>query len=141
MITVQEIKDAIQRLRDVDNQLKKLDEEKKPLNEEKDGLKAKITLMLREMNEKSFKSEFGTVTRVTDTSVKLPDGENKQIFFEHLKERGVFEAMATINYQTLNAYYNEQRDIAIQEDPASALNFELPGIGQAKAFETVKFKK
>lgn len=141
MITVQEVKDAIKRLREVDSAIKQLEEAAKPLNEEKTALKAQITLMLREMNEKSFKSEFGTVTRVTDVSVTLPKGENKLKFFEYLKERGVFEDMATINYQSLNAYYKEQRELAMREDPMAGLNFELPGIGQANAFETIKLRK
>lgn len=141
MITVQEVKDAIKRLREVDTQIKQIEESAKPLKEEKDSLKGRITLMLREMNEKSFKSEFGTVSRVTEVTVTLPTGEDKQKFFEHLKDKGIFEAMATVNYQSLQAYYREQREIAIQEDPASALNFELPGIGQAKAFETIRLNK
>lgn len=141
MITVQEVKDAIKRLREVDSAIEQLKEAAKPLNEEKTALKAQITLMLREMNEKSFKSEFGTVTRVTDVSVTLPKGENKLKFFEYLKERGVFEDMATINYQSLNAYYKEQRELAMREDPMAGLNFELPGIGQANAFETIKLRK
>ena len=141
MITVQEVKDAIKRLREVDSAIKQLEEAAKPLNEEKTALKAQITLMLREMNEKSFKSEFGTVTRVTDVSVTLPKGENKLKFFEYLKERGLFEDMATINYQSLNAYYKEQRELAMREDPMAGLNFELPGIGQANAFETIKLRK
>jgi hypothetical protein len=142
MITAQEIKDAVKRLRDLRESLAKLEEQAKPLNEEKDALQAKLTLMLREINEKSFKCEFGTVTRVTKHTVTLPDGENKQAFFNYLKERGVFEEMATIHHSKLNSYFNEQREIAIESgDVDAALNFSLPGIGESKAFETIQLRK
>lgn len=142
MITVQEVKDAIRRLSEVRNELERIEATMKPLKEEKDGLQAKITLMLNEINETSFKTEYGTVSKVTEFTVKLPDGEAKQEFFNYLKERGVFDVMATINYQTLNAYFKEQRELAIEEgDELAALNFSLPGIGEAKSFETIRFRK
>lgn len=141
MITVKEIKDAISELHAVDIELDTLAAKVKKLNEEKSGLKAKLTLLLKEVGERNFTCELGTVTKITDYSVKMPAGDDKQKFFEFLKERGVFDELATINYQTLNAYYKEQWEIAKQEDAASALNFSLPGIGELKAFETIKFRK
>lgn len=142
MITVNEIKETIQRLAVVRDEIEKLEEQKKPLNEEKDGLQAKLTLMLKEIGEDSFKSEFGTVSKITELTVTLPKGEEKQKFFNYLKERGVFEEIATINHQTLNAYYKEQRELAIENgDGMAALNFSLPGIGQAKSFETIRFRR
>jgi hypothetical protein len=141
MLTVKEIKDAIFELRAVDLQIDALNEQLKKLNEEKSGLKAKLTLMLKECGEKNFTCELGTVTKVTDYSVNMPQGEAKQDFFNFLRERGVFESMATVNHQTLNAYYKEQWELAKQGDPMAALNFSLPGIGEPKSFETIRFRK
>lgn len=141
MITVKEIKDAVFALRSVDLEIDKLSEQLKKLNEEKSGLKSKLTLMLKECGEKNFTCELGTITKVTDYSVSMPQGEAKQKLFDFLRERGVFESLATVNYQTLNAYYKEQWELAKKEDPMAALNFSLPGIGEPKSFETIKFRK
>lgn len=141
MITVKEVKDAIARLRVVRAEIDLLEEQKKPLNEEKDKLQSSITAMLKEMGEKSFSCEYGTVSKVTEYTVTMPQGEAKEKFFNFLRERGVFESLATVNYQTLNAYYKEQWELAKQGDPMEAMNFSLPGIGEPKSFETIRFRK
>ncbi len=146
MITIQEVKSAIKRLDELDADLDVHAKATKILNEEKTALKAHITGMLKEMNEKTFKSEFGTVTKVTDFSVKMPQGEDKEKFFNYLKERGAFESLVSVNYQTLNSYYKEQKELAVAAakangDAMAALNFSLPGIGEPKSFETIRFTK
>lgn len=139
-ITVQEIKDTIQRLAVVRDEIDKRTDDMKPFTEEKESLQAKLTLMLKEIGEDSFKSEFGTISKITNLTVKLPKGEDREEFFNYLRERGSFESLVTIDYQTLNAYYREQREQAIENgDAIAALNFSLPGIGQANSFETIRF--
>ena len=141
MIFHQDIKDKIHKLRLLDEELDALGEEVKAKNIEKQKLKGQLTSMLLELNEKNFTCEYGTITKVTDYSVRLPQGEAKQKFFDFLEEQGVFKEMATINYNTINAYYKEKWELAKREDPVGALNFSLPGIGECTAFETIKMTK
>lgn len=146
MITVDEIKALVKELADTRNLLAEL---KKPVTAaelKKKDLQAKLAGMLKDLNEKSFECEFGRVTRVANFSVKLPDGERKMEFFEYLKSKGLFEAYATVNYASLNAFYKTERENAIAEakkngDAMGALNFSLPGIGEATVFEDIRFMK
>lgn len=141
MITIEEVKALVKELADTRILIAELNKPVTAAELKKKELQAKITGLLRDMNEKSYECEFGRVSRVAEFSVKLPQGEDKLKFFEYLKEKGLFEAYATINYASLNAYYKAELESAKKGDPLAALNFSLPGIGEATTFETIRFKK
>ncbi len=142
MITVEEVKALVQELAETRQILKNIEDNKKPIEKRKGELEIKLAGMLKEMKEKAFVCEYGRITRVTNFSVKLPQGEEKLKFFDYLRQRdGLFDAMATINYQTLNSFFKAEWEEAKKQDPMAALNFSLPGIGEAKSFETIQFRK
>lgn len=141
MITVDAVKALVKELSETRAEIKALESKKTPLEKHKKELEIKLAGLLKEMNEKSFVSEFGRITRITNFSVTLPKGEDKLKFFDYLKAKGLFEAYATINYNSLNSYFKAEFEEAKKQDPLSALNFSLPGIGEAKSFETVQFRK
>ena len=141
MITIEEIEATAKQMADKRIECEEL---KKPLtqaNKELEEIEQKLVAMLKEVGKDSYRSEFGTATRVTKWRVNLPQGEDKLKFFEFLKERGVYENMATINSNTLNSFYMEQWENAKKDDPMAALNFSLPGISEPKAYETLSFRK
>lgn len=141
MITVQDLKELVRELQSTRNDIDQLEAQTTELNKKKASLEAKIAGHLKELNETNFKCEYGQVIRTTKWRVTTPKGEDKQKFFDFLRERGMFEEMATVNANTLNAYFNEQWDLAKQDDPMAALNFTIPGIGEPKEHEAISFRK
>ena len=141
MITVAEIEALAKQLAD---KRIECDELKKPLtqaNKELEELEQKVVSSLKEIGKDSYKSEFGTITRVEKWRVNLPQGEDKLKFFDFLKERGMYDSMATINSNTLNSFFMEEWENAKKSDPETALNFSLPGISEPKVYETLSFRK
>jgi len=122
-----------------------VEEKKKPYSQayaELEELEQKIAGMLKELGKDSYKSEFGTISRVTSWRFNLPQTpEAKAAYFEFLKQKGIFEQMATVNANTHNSFCLEEWNAAKQRDPMEALNFRIPGIEEAKTRETISFRK
>ena len=95
--------------------------------------------MLKDVDMKSFEvPDFGKVVVDTKISVKVPkDPEKKQEFFNYLKEKGVFEPMATIHSATLNSFYNAELEVAREEGHA---DFNIPGLEPSGEWTKLRFK-
>lgn len=109
------------------NQRKITDEIKLLLQEENKKLEAleiRVLNALEENNLKTFKSEFGDVGYRERESVKIPQGEERTKFFNYLKEKGEFDALITVNSQTLNGWYKEE---AAKAEQAGQL-LSVPGL-------------
>lgn len=118
---------------------------KKPYSQactELEELENKIVLTLKELGKDNYKSEYGTITRVNQWRFNLPKTpEDKAAYFQFLKEKGVFEGMATVNANTHNSFCKEEWNAAKERDPMEALNFRIPGVEEAKVYETLSFRK
>jgi hypothetical protein len=118
---------------------------KKPYSqacEELEAIEQKIVGTLEELGKDNYKSEFGTITRVNQWRFNLPKSpEDKAAYFEFLRQKGIFEQMATVNANTHNSFCKEEWEAAKQRDPMEALNFRIPGIEEAKLYRTLSFRK
>lgn len=72
--------------------------------------------------------------RLTVTLPETPD--DKEAFYNYLKEKNLFEDVVTVNYMTLNAFYKKEFEIAAEE--GRAVGFKIPGINEPKMFVTLK---
>ena len=122
-----------------------IDTDKEALSE-KNGLleeiEQKFLAHLKDLGKSSYKSNFGTISRTEKWRVNLPDSdEAKQQLIGYLREKGL-ESMLTVNSNTLNSYFNREWD-AVKEngDPEEAMNFTLPGLKEAKMYESISFRK
>jgi hypothetical protein len=81
--------------------------------------------------------ELGKVyTRVT-TNVSMPkDPDKKKEFMDYLKQKELTDFL-TVNHQTLNAWYREELDKAVEIGNDS---FSIPGLDEPKAFKTIALK-
>lgn len=104
--------------------LESLKDNLKVEQERLDKMEADLIKILEAANLKSFKAENGQVDIRQRLSIKTPQGEQKESFFNYLKELGLFEAMATINYNTLNSWYKEEQERAVQE----GRYLDIPGL-------------
>lgn len=118
----------------------KEDQEKKikSIKEKVYELEKIIMAILEENGLKSFKSEeFGEVQTRSRFTVRAPQGENKEIFFNYLKEKGEFEALATIHSNTLNAWYKTEAERSASEKKI----FSAPGLDLPQEYKTITYKK
>jgi hypothetical protein len=114
------------------------EEKLKEIKEKKYELEKIILATLEENGLKSFKSdEFGEVNTRSRLSVRAPQGENKERFFQYLKEKGEFEALATIHSNTLNAWYKTEVERAASENKM----FSAPGLDMPQTHTTIIYKK
>jgi len=118
---------------------KKALSEKNALLEE---IENKFLTHLKELGKTSYKSNFGTVSKVEKWRVNLPDSpEAKEQLFAYLMEKGL-KSMLTVNSNTLNSYYmQEWEQVKASGDAEAAMNFTVPGIKEPKLHETISFRK
>lgn len=106
-------------------QIKELEQQTKPLQEALDNLEREIVAELEEKKLTSFDSISGKVIKTVRTSVKIPQGDDKFQFFDYLREKGQFEALATVNSAQLNKWYKEELELAQKEKKMLV----IPGLG------------
>lgn len=97
---------------------------------------------LKELGKTSYKSNFGTISKVEKWRVNLPDSpEAKEELQAYLIEKGL-KSMLTVNSNTLNSYYMQEWEIVKESgDPEAAMNFSIPGLKEPKLYETISFRK
>jgi hypothetical protein len=108
-------------------------------NEELKELGTKIMNNLNEFKKPSWKCAHGNFiinNRFTVPTPKTP--EEKQAFFGYLKEKGIFEDMVTVHSQTLNGYFRQEMDAALDR---GEIDFKMPGIGEPKYVQTLAMRK
>jgi len=107
------------------NAIKEIENSVKPLQEELELLEREIVAELEEQGLTSFPSRSGLIVKTVRTSVKIPQGDDKFQFFDYLRERGQFEALATVNSAQLNKWYKEELELAQKEKKMLV----IPGLG------------
>lgn len=108
--------------------------------EKYEELQAKALVYMKQLGKDSYPSSFGTVSVVKTRSVALPKTpEQKQEFFNYLKSKGLFDNMISVNSQTLNSWYRQEHEIAVEEKRVS--DFKVPGLSEPSVYETIRITK
>lgn len=112
--------------------------ELKKETERLEELKTKALKILKDAGKEKFLVEGqGTLYIHNRYTVSTPkDPEERKKFFGYLRAKGVFEDLITVNHQTLNSFWKEERE-ASNNDP----DFTIPGIGEPTLFQTVALRK
>jgi len=114
------------------------DKVKKALGEKMDELEGKVVDALTSLEKDNWDSSSCKVSISHRTSVRVPkEREEKLAFFSYLQEKGVFEDMVSVNSNTLNAYYKEQLEQALEQGD---VDFRIPGIGEASIKKTLQVR-
>lgn len=93
---------------------------------EVDELELKLMNMLEASNLPRFDTDEVTILRSSRTTAKVPKlPADRDAFFGYLRERGLFEDMATIHSNTLNSWLKEEAKIAEQ---AGVIELVVPGL-------------
>lgn len=138
-ITVEELELEIERcfyLRDKHTQIKA---EASAVWEQYELIQNKVRGMLESLNKTSYKAEAGTFSFSLTDSYKTPKTlEQKELFFNYLKEKGIFDEMVTINSRTLNSY--AATECEVQYDQGN-FDFTIPGLEKGEPAYKVSLKK
>lgn len=91
------------------------------------------------MEKSSYDSSFGKIVIQKRFSVRQPkDPEEREKFFNYLREKGLFEDMVSVNSMTLNAYYKQELETARQE---GNFDFAIPGLSEPTVVEYVTLRR
>jgi hypothetical protein len=103
-----------------------------------DGLENKLIETLENLGRTSYPCAYGTFGISARTSVKVPaTPEDRQKFFDYLKEKGIYEQMITVHSATLNSFYKKEFEIACEEGK----DLDVPGLGQPALSKTLSVRK
>lgn len=139
-VTVAELDQLVEALAKKKVEIEQAEDVVKGLNKEYATLNGRVTAYLKELNRTDYQTPLGKLKIVEKWSVTLPKtAEEKTAFFDFLRERGLFDSMATVNANSLNAFYmREWKECEDRgEDP---MTFSMPGIPAPKVFERTDFK-
>lgn len=114
-VTVEQLKLKCERAFELRGEVDMKKTELSAIQKSLDELENEIVAVLEELGLKSFKSTSGTIETRVRQSVKVPQGDGRQEFFNYLKDRGLFDSLITVNSQTLNAWYKQEAEIAVEE--------------------------
>lgn len=117
------------------------DEKKRESNAahaEMESAKAELLDILNQAGKDKYICEgVGTVSISRRPVVRVPkDIEDKKLFFNYLKERGLDVELTTVNHQTLNSFYKEELEAYSGEGV-----FEVPGIREVESMEVLSLRK
>jgi hypothetical protein len=120
-------------------ELDKLDAERKILNEEYSKLEHEVIAYLQAFNKERYSAHFGTVSVVNRFSYKVPKTpEAREKFFNYLKEKGDYDALISVNSQTLNAYCKTELEAAVERGDS---DFTVPGLDEPTLFQRAQIRK
>lgn len=142
-VTVDQLDGFVEQYRSLKECIEEQERQTGAAREELDKLGYKIMAILKTLNRKNYKSEAGTFTIVEKTRVSIPQtNEDKEALFRWLRDRGLYEAYATVNSNAINSLFNEEYEqVKRSGDPEQIMNFSIPGLSQPKVHEIISFRR
>ena len=121
---------TVKQLDDLIDECFRLQDEHKELKKETSLLHAKLTTLqeqaiahLQDLGKTSFKSPRGNFSFSVRETFKMPKSpEDRTLFFNYLKDKGVFEGLVSVNAATLNTW--AKTEIESSEE----LDMQIPGL-------------
>lgn len=86
-----------------------------------------------------YQSENGTFSFKYEQNWSLSaNPEEKQAFFEYLKEKGLYDSMITVNSRTLNSFCKHEEEAALEHND---VDISIPGLNKSDPFIKVSMRK
>lgn len=128
------------------SELRKLRDQKDALKNESALVEAKSKAIEEQIKEAlllcgltNFKGNDGDITLVEKSSVKVPkDPDSREKFRQFLDEKDMFDALWSVNSQTLNSWYREEEELAIER---GEMDFSVPGIETPSVYTELRMKR
>lgn len=135
-VSIKKLQLLVDRLWGQRAEISKLNELLKQLESVKYDLEGQIQWILQESGLKRFDGSQCSITRVEKMSLKVPKGEAMEEFKRYLKETNN-EYLLTVNSQSLNSWFNEERSLALGNGLDSV---EIPGLEQPTPYYTLQVR-
>lgn len=139
-VTVADLDALVEKIFAQRQKIEALGEETTKLNLELAKMKEQMVLYLKELGREKYATPMGVVSIKERWSVTTPKKpEDREAFFNYLKEKGLYEEMISVNSQSLNALFRSEWDAAIER--GEAMGFKMPGVGDPKLFSDLSIRK
>ncbi len=138
-MTIAEFEDLLDKAYQLKLDSEELDGQRKKKDEERAELDRVILAQFEQFDKTSYRGRRCNVIKTQRTSVSLPkEPAAREDFFAFLKSKKIFEELITVNHQTLNAFYKNEFDNAVE---AGNHEFKIPGLEQPKVHEYITYRK
>lgn len=138
-VTITQLEEAAKKIADARKVTDTKRAELKQLDKEAEELEVAFMAMLEATEKSSYHSEVGTLTITNRESVKTPKtNEEKEALFNWLKEKGLYMEVVSVNSQTLQRLYKDEKAAA---EERGELFFRLPGVGDPVVNQFLSFRK
>lgn len=103
----------------------------------RDAAASRAKSILDYFGKTKYDSNYGTLEIRTKLSVKTPKTpEAKKALFEYFQGKGILWEYATVNANSLNAFYNAENEIAKEEGK----ELEIPGLEKPTEYQTIAYR-
>ena len=137
-ITLEQMNKIAARIAELRDKEKAAADAKALITSELKVLENQVLDILADNELKSFKSPDGTLSLEFRFSARLPKGDDKIKFFEHLKAIGRFEELASVNSKTFNSWVQEQYELAQESGEGEPA---IPGVSEVKTLPRLSFRR
>jgi hypothetical protein len=100
---------------------------------------SQILKYMEEFGMPQVKGEFGTISIKKNKSVSQPQTpEDKEAFFDYLREQGIFEDMVSVNSRTLSSWASKEIEAKEKE---GVFGWTPPGLNPPTEFKSLSVRK
>lgn len=138
-VTVKDLETISQLIKEQREKVDQVKEDLKHENHRLSGLESRLIGILEELGKTSYESAVGRFGISHRSSVRIPNGDDRERFFSYLKDIGEFDSLITVNSQTLNGWYKQKLEAA--QEAGTLMDFTVPGIDAPTIAQTLTFKK
>lgn len=103
-------------------------------------LKTKVMTILEKTGKDKYPvTGFGTVFVQNRFNVSMPkDPDKKGAFLKFLELKGIKDDLITVHSQTLNSWYKQEMEAAVQEGNS---DFKIPGLAEPTLMKTLAMRR
>ncbi len=139
-VTVKELDDLLSQVAKLEGEADAIDELVKAKNKEIHTLLWRAAAYCEELGRTEYDTPFGKFEIIDEERVKLPvDDLDKKAFFQHLRDREIFDKYATVNAASFKALFFADRRAFVAQG-GDAMLFRMPGIGPVMFDKKPNFK-
>lgn len=138
-VSLEAINTLIQNLKENRDKKEVLEAQISELSQEKEKLEQKLIEYLKDNGMTSFKGPHGQIVINKRKRVNQPaTPEDKAAFFSYLKEQGLFEAMVSVNSNTLSSWAVSEIESKKKE---GVFGWVPPGLKEPSEYESISLRK
>jgi hypothetical protein len=138
-ITIDDMNTQVAKIAEMRVKEEELSRAKKEVTEALELEERKMMEMLEASGMTSYKSPFGQVVLAFRTSVKTPKlPEEREAFFQWLRDKGLYDTMISVNSNSLNSLYKNELEEARDR---GEVDFSIPGISGVSITPQLRFSR